>query len=523
MRIGIDVGGTNTDGVLLHEGRLIASTKQPTTADVSSGIRRALTALMAAPRFSAGQVDAVMIGTTHFLNAITQVQGLTHTAAIRIAVPSKRVIPPMGTWPAQLARALGPHRYICAGGHEYDGRATLPFDEAGFHSIVDRIAEDHVPAVALTATFSPMSADLEEYAAAVLEERIPGLTVCRSHEIGHIGLLGRENATIFNACLVGMANQVFDGVTSMIAELGLTAPVYVSQNDGTVMDVDYARRFPIATFSAGPTNSIRGAGLLSGHSEGVVVDVGGTTSDVGVLRDGFPRTSTDNLGVSGVYTNFRMPELRSLALGGGTKIDWRGGSPRILPATVGGSLRRDAVVFGGDQPTLTDVAVAAGLAPGVGDETKVAHWERARCEQVLADVRARMEQAVSDVRTTIRNPPLIAVGGAAFLVPKELAGTSRVEYPLNHAFANAVGAAMSRAGAELDRLFQGSANAVGRQVKSLEEEVLARAIAAGADPDRVRITYVNLQEQGFYSSEITRVRMRAAGDIRLTRPVLEPA
>ncbi|WP_326948756.1 hydantoinase/oxoprolinase family protein [Amycolatopsis sp. NBC_01307] len=522
MRIGVDVGGTNTDAVLMAGDRLVAHAKRPTSADVTLGIEQALTALVASAGVTMGEVDAVMIGTTHFLNAVVAVQGLTPTAAIRFAVPSPRAIPPMGTWPEALSRALGPHRYICAGGHEYDGRAALPFDERMFLSIVDRIAAGGVRSVALTSVFSPMNAALEEQAAGLLEERVPGVTVCRSHEIGHIGLLRRENATILNACLIGMANWVFDGVSAMIARLGFTSPVYVSQNDGTVMDVDYARRFPIATFASGPSNSIRGAGLLSGRDECVVADIGGTTSDVGVLRHGFPRTSVDNVGVNGVYTNFRMPELRSLAVGGGSLLDLRADGEVVLADSVGRDLHRAAVVFGGTRPTLTDVAVAAGLAPHVGDAGLVADWDRGRCEDILADIHVRLAEAVNGVRTTIRRPPLVAVGGAGFLVPSRLPGISHVERPEHHAMANAVGAAMAQAGAEIDRVFQASADDLGTRLSNAEEEAAARAVAAGADPDSVRIISVNLQELGYFDNEVTRVRIRAVGDIQRARPQPEP-
>ncbi|WP_328618732.1 hydantoinase/oxoprolinase family protein [Amycolatopsis sp. NBC_00355] len=522
MRIGVDVGGTNTDAVLMADDRMVAHAKRPTSGDVTLGIEQALTALIATAGVTTDQVDAVLIGTTHFLNAVVAVHGLTPTAAIRFAVPSTRAIPPMGTWPDALSRALGPHRYICGGGHEYDGRTALPFDERAFRAIVDRIAADDVRAVALTSVFSPMNAGLEERAAGLLEDRIPGVTVCRSHEIGHLGLLRRENATILNACLIGVADRVFDGVSAMIARLGFTGPVYVSQNDGTVMDVDYARRFPIATFASGPSNSIRGAGLLSGRDECVVVDVGGTTSDVGVLRHGFPRTSVDNVGVNGVYTNFRMPELRSLAVGGGSRVALRPDSAVVLADSVGRDLRRAAVVFGGTQPTLTDVAVAAGLAPHVGDAGRVAGWDRGRCAAVLADVHARLAEAVKGVRTTLRQPPLVAVGGAAFLVPPRLPGISHVERPEHHAMANAVGAAMAQAGAEIDRVFQASADDLGSRLSRAEDEAAARAVAAGADPDSVRVISVNLQELGYFDNEVTRVRIRAVGDIQRTRQQPEP-
>ena len=86
------------------------------------------------------------------------------------------------------------------------------------------------------------------------------------------------------------------------------------------MDVDFARRYPVATFASGPTNSMRGAAVLSGLDTCAVVDVGGTTSDVGVLRQGFPREATTDVSVAGIRTNFRMPDVLSIGIGGGSRV-----------------------------------------------------------------------------------------------------------------------------------------------------------------------------------------------------------
>src|SRR4029453_16162474 len=95
------------------------------------------------------------------------------------------------------------------------------------------------------------------------------------------------------------------------------APVYLSQNDGTLMSVDFAERYPVATFASGPTNSMRGAALLSGEQDCAVVDIGGTTSDVGVLQHGFPREASVAVEIGGGRPNSRMPGVFSFGLGGG--------------------------------------------------------------------------------------------------------------------------------------------------------------------------------------------------------------
>ncbi len=131
-----------------------------------------------------------------------------------------------------------------------------------------------------------------------------------------------------------------------LAELGIEAPVYLSQNDGTLMAVDYAERYPVPTFASGPTNSMRGAAFLSGLDDCAVVDIGGTTSDVGILQHGFPREAAVAVEIGGVRTNFRMPDVLSLGLGGGSYVDGAEVGPRSvgyeLTSTRAGLRRRRA-------------------------------------------------------------------------------------------------------------------------------------------------------------------------------------
>ena len=164
---------------------------------------------------------------------------------------------------------------------------------------------------------------MEHQAESVLRQTLPDVAVTLSHRIGRIGLLERENAAILNAALSELAIRVIEAFGSAINELGIQAPIYLSQNDGTLMTASQAARYPVLTFASGPTNSMRGAAVLSGYSDALVVDIGGTTSDIGLLLDGFPREAAMTVNVGGVRTNFRMPDL--LAVGPGR---WQLGTRR---------------------------------------------------------------------------------------------------------------------------------------------------------------------------------------------------
>src|SRR5215469_3934048 len=130
-RIGIDVGGTNTDAVLLAAGAAVHAVKTPTTEDVTTGIVDALSALSAHPTVSRGAIGGVVIGTTHFVNAVVQRQGLARIAAVRIGLPAAASLPPFCDWPTDLAEVVGGPVFMLEGGHDYDGRPIVPFDEDG--------------------------------------------------------------------------------------------------------------------------------------------------------------------------------------------------------------------------------------------------------------------------------------------------------------------------------------------------------------------------------------------------------
>src|SRR5213592_1947087 len=375
MRIGIDVGGTNTDAVLMNERRVLAEVKTPTTPDVTSGIVAALRTLIAESSVEASQVQAVMIGTTHFTNAVVEAKRLMPTACIRLGLPATQALPPMIDWPDRLRDALGNHWFLAHGGHEFDGREISPLDPDELRRFASEIGKRGIRSVAISSVFSPVNSELEQQAAEIVSTELPGTMISLSHEIGRIGLLERENATIMNACLRDLATHIVAAFDSALAGLGIEAPIYLSQNDGTLMAVDYAERYPVATFASGPTNSMRGAAFLSGLADCAVVDIGGTTSDVGVLQHGFPREASVAVEIGGVRTNFRMPDVFSMGLGGGSLV--RGdGELTIGPDSVGYELTQRARVFGGDDLTATDLAVAAGLA-GIGDQARVAGLDRA--------------------------------------------------------------------------------------------------------------------------------------------------
>ena len=507
MKLGIDVGGTNTDAVLLDGRTIVSSAKSPTTADVTGGILASIR--QAALGHDLSAVDAVLIGTTHFINAITQVRELTPVAAIRLTTPPQTLVP-MVDWPAPTRAALGNHVFICHGGTQFDGSELNPLDEPGLRRIATQIADLGLEHIALTSVFSPITPELEQRAEEVLLEVLPMVSVTRSADIGRVGLLERENATILNSCLRPLARRVIDGFEQVLGALGISAPIYLSQNDGTMMGLSYAREFPIFTIASGPTNSMRGAAFLSGIDDGLVIDVGGTTSDIGSLRNGFPRESTVALSIGGVRSNFRMPDVLSLPIGGGSIVREDGSG--VGPHSVGYRLGSDALVFGGSTLTFTDIAVAAGLAD-IGDTAAVAHLPRSTVQAALISVHERLGVAVDRAKLSAADSPVVVVGGGAVLLD-ELPGVAKLIRPDRAEVANAVGAAFAQVGGEVDRIFSLAGRDRGAVLEEAHEQARQRAIAAGADPASVRIVDAeDVPLSHLPEGTALRVRVKAVGEM----------
>jgi N-methylhydantoinase A/oxoprolinase/acetone carboxylase beta subunit len=406
--------------------------------------------------------------------------------------------------------------YILKGGHEFDGREIMPLDEDELIRIAQEL-NGQVDSIALTSVFSPVSKEHELRAAEVIQDILgKEVALSLSHEIGSVGLLERENATILNAAVVNVAKTTVDGFVRALEEEGIHAKVFFGQNDGTLMSVEYAVKYPILTVACGPTNSIRGASYLAGLSNALVVDVGGTTTDIGVLMNGFPRESSLAVEIGGARTNFRMPDLVSIGLGGGTIIRLQeDGSFTIGPDSVGYRLSEKGLVFGGDTLTTTDVVVALGKVQ-LGDPSKVSHIERSLLERIYKRMVEMVEVAIDKMKTSAESVPVILVGGGSILLPDKMAGASQVIRPEHFGVANAIGAAIAQISGQVERVF--SLDELGRD-KTLElakEIAVSEAVAAGANPDTVEIVDIEDVPLAYLPGNATRIRVKAAGKLDAT-------
>jgi N-methylhydantoinase A/oxoprolinase/acetone carboxylase beta subunit len=514
-KLGIDVGGTNTDAAILDEGgRVVASCKASTTPDVSAGIEKAVEQILRLSGLPPTSIGDAMLGTTHATNAIVERKGLSRVAAIRLSGPSGLSIPPFVEWPADLLAVIGGTYSIVKGGYEYNGAPIAAPDKDEIRRALEAAAKAGAEALAISSAFAPVNGDCELLALELAREVLgPDFPVTLSHEIGSIGLIERENASILNAAIRRLAERAYGSFKSALSRRGVVAELFITQNDGTLMSIEYAKRYPVLTIASGPTNSLRGAAFLAKAYDAIVVDVGGTTTDVGALRKGFPRESSASVEMGGVRTNFRMPDLVSIGLGGGSLVDL-GASPAIVgPKSVGYRITSEALVFGGKTLTASDIAVAAGLA-SMGDASRVRGIGASEARAAAGVMRRMVEELIDSMKTSAAGVSVILVGGGSVLLPDELKGASEVLRPEHFDVANAIGAAIAQVSGSVDGVFDVAGKGRDAVIEEVKAKAIAEAVRAGAEESTATVVELEEIPLAYLPSNAVRFRVKAVGELR---------
>jgi N-methylhydantoinase A/oxoprolinase/acetone carboxylase beta subunit len=478
LRIGVSHGETTTDAVALDaRDRVLATVRVETTGAVRDDISRAIRAIVADDAVDPAAVRWVMLDAGHVLEDVAVLPGVRRVAIVRIGGPLTTSVPPLATWPPELRAAVSAGETIVAGGSEYDGRADVALDEDAIARFLAGVG-NRAQAVAISGVFAPAS-PAHELAAARIARRELGISVhvSLSHEIGSIGLLERENATVLNAALGGAAEQLAAATHTTLLAVGIDAELLFAQNDGTLMAVAHADRFPALMIASGPGTMIVGAAHLSGVGDAVVAAIGSTRTYVGALVNGIPRVHTGPTDIAGVRTSLRLPDARGVDIG----------TSSIATASN------------------TDDA-AAPVEP-----------ENASTSQRLAFVRALMSadralaDALSEARVARPVMPLVVVGPGQRLVPDQLDGVSEVIRPRDGEFAHAIGAAVASVSGQFARICLDRPDTRRFALEDVRAAAIARAIDAGAHPDRVVVVEVDEAPLMHLVQPALRIRVRAAG------------
>ncbi|PIG82771.1 hydantoinase/oxoprolinase [Aspergillus arachidicola] len=509
-RIGVDVGGTNTDAAIIDilaidspSRGVCASTKTPTTSDVTSGIYTAIQNVLEQSHVDRQDVVSVAIGTTHFVNAVVQADR----------------VPPFAEFPSDLKRIMGGPVFYLDGGLEIDGREIAPLNVQQIKTTVKNIQDAGITMVALLGVFSPLDHDgiHEETCKKLMLDCDPSLSIVCSHSIGRIGFLERENATILNASILAFARKTVRAFCSAMAKLQLRCPLYLAQNDGTLTDAATAAELPIKTFASGPTNSMTGAAFLANLDRGggskqsdrqvLVVDIGGTTTDVcALLPSGFPRQASNFVEVGGVRTAFSMPEVLSVGLGGGSRVvvDEQTGVVSVGPESVGHYLTSRAMAFGGDVMTATDIVTASAKAD-IGDRKKVEHIPAHVVNKAREQIRKILERAIDGMKISDQPVVLLLVGGGSVIHMDDLNGVTECIIPPHHDSANAVGAAIAKVAGEIDVIELLEGRDEKQVLEATKQRAINAAVARGAERDGVKIATIEKIPLAYATNKATRL------------------
>ncbi|MEP2641012.1 hydantoinase/oxoprolinase family protein [Roseobacter sp.] len=338
MFLGVDTGGTYTDAVLMQdEDKVIASAKALTTReDLAIGVGTAVRAVLQAGGVAPGDIALASLSTTLATNALVEGQG-GRVGLIYIGFRA-RDLETHG-----LAAALKDDPFlICAGGHDHAGAETTALDDTAIRDFLETY-RDGVTGYAVAAQFATRNPAHELRAAALVAD-ITGRPVSASHQLSS-RLNGPKRAltAVLNARLIGMIDRLIGRAETVLQGIGITAPMMVVRGDGALISADQARARPIETILSGPAASIVGARWLTGAQDAMVGDIGGTTTDIALLRDGKPAIDADGARVGPYRTMVEAVAMRTSGLGGDSEVhlDATGlqgrltlGPQRVLPVSL---------------------------------------------------------------------------------------------------------------------------------------------------------------------------------------------
>lgn len=523
--IGIDVGGTNTDAVLLNSSNheIISSIKTSTTKDFVSGVSKAFEGVLL-PSIHSENIAAVMIGTTTFLNAVLeQSNELARVYVIRLCGPSSTSYPPFTDFPPSLIEKIKGDAFMVNGGYEFDKEEISSVDENEIINIGEKLIsrDEKLYNIVISGVFSVLD-NLQEVKCAtilsgIFEKAAKNYSITLSSTFGTLGLLEREAASILNASLKPLALKTVHCFEDFLEKHKISKKrLFFTKNDGTITSINFAKNYPIYTFNSGPTNSLRGAYLLTKIPNALVADIGGTSTDITMLKNGYPRPSSAYIRIGGVRTNFRMPDTYCVGLGGGSIIEIdQNNEITIGPNSVGFNLTKFSKTFGGKTLTTTDIAVASGLADFglIKDKSKLG-IDDDFIQKVNNEIKRKLEIALDQMKTSQEPIPLILVGGGSVLIPKDfsLEGISEIHRPSNFDVANALGAANAQISASLESVVYFENEGREKAIERLREDLIKKIIKNGAKENGIEIFFEEIP-LAYIPGKATRICMQAIGDL----------
>jgi len=326
MILGIDTGGTYTDSVLLDEDRVLSKGKAPTTHyDLTKGIRESINKLDSS-FFS--YISAIILSTTLATNTIVEMRRLERVKEVLIGYDRDFFLKSIHKIPNWLE-----FEFI-SGSIDVTGEEVVPLDI----DAIKKLPSINYP-MAVTGYMSPINPKYEIITKEILKSKTHYPVVCGSELSGELNSIKRAITTALNASLIPSISNFISDVRKVLVELGINSRIFIVNADGSILDAESAMEKPIKTVLSGPASSTLGGLFLSGVKDGIVVDMGGTTTDIALLRDSIPIISNEGARVGKWDLLLPSLKMRTIGLGGDSRIHLAKnnieiGPMRVIPISV---------------------------------------------------------------------------------------------------------------------------------------------------------------------------------------------
>ncbi|MDO5854085.1 MAG: hydantoinase/oxoprolinase family protein, partial [Thermoplasmata archaeon] len=317
--LGFDTGGTYTDAVVmdLGTGEILGRSKSLTTRnDLSIGIRGAIEGF---DRALLDSVDVVFLSSTLATNSVVEGKG----CRVGLIVMGSRVT---GHTTASYSITIG-------GRHGPSGKEEEPLDEDAARAFLESL-RGKVDCIAVTGFMSVRNPAHERRVKEMALEILGVPTVCGYELSSSLGFNERTVTCVMNARLIPVIEELLRSVNRVMSDFGIDAPLMIVRGDGSVMSEDMARERPVETILSGPASSMNGASRLTGLKDAVVVDIGGTTTDIGLIRDGRPNLSAEGALIGGFRTRVTAAEITTAGMGGDSRIVVNGRKVSLSPLRI---------------------------------------------------------------------------------------------------------------------------------------------------------------------------------------------
>ena len=314
IMLGVDTGGTYTDAVLIkNDHEIIASAKSLTTrANLAEGVGKAVSAVLKESSISAKDIVMTSLSTTLATNALVEGKG-GKVCLVYIGFSAKD-IERQG-----LADALrGDPVIIISGGHDHSGNEIAQLDLGTLRTELSKIGT--VTGFAIAGQFATRNPSHEKAVRDVIRDHT-GIPVSCSYELSaKLGGPKRAMTAVLNARLIGMIDHLIGATEDYLRSIGINSQMMVVRGDGALISSDQAREKPIETILSGPAASIVGASWLTDEKNALISDIGGTTTDVAILKEGKPKIDPDGALVGGLRTMVEAVAMRTFGLGGDSQV-----------------------------------------------------------------------------------------------------------------------------------------------------------------------------------------------------------